>query len=104
MRFYFCNPGLSLALQPWAGIGQRLRRYFIQMIHDALLTLAYPQVCAICARSVEQRKLGVACEACWIATRIFNGLETICWKCGALAPAEAAPEWRDEVRCRRCDS
>ena len=74
------------------------------MILDALLTLAYPQVCAICARSVEQRKFGVACEACWKATQIFTGAETICWKCGALAPAEIEPEWCDEVRCRKCDS
>jgi ComF family protein len=74
------------------------------MILDALLTLAYPQVCAICARSVEQRTFGVACEACWNATRIFTGAETICWKCGALAAAEVAPELRDDVRCRSCDS
>ncbi len=74
------------------------------MIFDALLTLAYPQACAICGRSVEQRKLGVACEACWKATEIFTGEETICWKCGAPAVAEVSPELRDEVRCRRCDS
>jgi ComF family protein len=65
------------------------------MILDALLTLAYPQVCAICGASVEQRKFGVACEACWNATKIFTGDETICWKCGAL---------RYEVRCCQCDS
>lgn len=63
------------------------------MILDALLTLAYPQVCAICARSVERRKFGVACEACWNETEIFTGEEPICSKCGA--PAD---------RCRRCDS
>ena len=62
------------------------------MFFDALLTLAYPQVCAICDHSVEQRKFGVACEACWKATTIFTGDETLCWKCGAL------------VNCRRCDS
>ena len=74
------------------------------MIFDALLTLAYPQVCAICGRSVEQRRFGVACEACWSETKIFNGEETICWKCGVPALAAVAPELRDEVRCRRCDS
>lgn len=65
-----------------------------QMIFDALLTLAYPQVCAICGSSVEQRKFGVACEACWNATTIFTGAETICSKCGALGG----------VRCGRCES
>jgi ComF family protein len=74
------------------------------MIIDALLTLAYPQVCAICGRSVERRRFGVACETCWNETKIFTGDETICWKCGALALADVEPELRDEVRCRRCNS
>jgi ComF family protein len=74
-----------------------------KMILDALLTLAYPQVCAICGRSVERRRFSVACEACWDETRIFSGEETICWKCGVPALANVAPELRDEVRCRRCD-
>ena len=67
------------------------------MILDSLLTLTYPQVCAICASSVEQRKFGVACETCWGATRIFAEDETICWKCGALAIT-------DVKRCGRCDA
>ncbi|HJU94347.1 MAG TPA: ComF family protein [Pyrinomonadaceae bacterium] len=74
------------------------------MIFDALLTLAYPQVCAICGRSVEHRKFGVACEPCWNETKIFTGEETLCWKCGTLAVAAVAPELRNEVRCRRCES
>ena len=36
-----------------------------QLVYDALLTLAYPQACAICGGSVEYRKFGVACESCW---------------------------------------
>lgn len=70
---------------------------------DALLTLAYPQVCAICDGSVEQRRFGVACGPCWNATKSFTGEETLCWKCGVPAVAEVAPEFREEVRCRRCD-
>lgn len=81
-------------------------------VYDALLTVAYPQACLVCGGSVEQRRFGVACQACWEATRVFNGAETICWKCGALSPAielspelvEVAPEVRREIRCRRCDS
>ena len=56
-------------------------------ISDAVLTLAYPQSCAICARSVEQRRFGVACESCWRGTRIFTDDDEICWKCGAPGPA-----------------
>jgi ComF family protein len=36
-----------------------------QLVYDAVLTLAYPQACAICGGSVEFRKFGVACESCW---------------------------------------
>jgi ComF family protein len=69
----------------------------VQLFQDALITLAYPQVCAMCRRSVEQRRFGVVCEACWGATTIFDGRETLCWKCGT-------PESGDVVRCGRCDS
>lgn len=47
-------------------------------ICDAVLTLVYPQICVICGHSVEQRKLGVACETCWSETRIFTDEERIC--------------------------
>ena len=74
-----------------------------QLIVDALLAVAYPQSCAICGGSVEQRRLGVTCDECWKETRIFTGEETICRKCGLLAEVDAAPEFRDEVRCMRCE-
>ena len=43
--------------------------------YDAVLTLAYPQICVICGSSVEQRRFGVACEECWKGTRIFTDEE-----------------------------
>jgi ComF family protein len=43
-----------------------------QLVYDALLTLAYPQICVICGQSVEQRRFGVACKSCWKETRIFT--------------------------------
>ena len=74
-------------------------------VYDALLTVAYPQVCRVCGGSVEQRSLGVVCAACWDATRIFTPSETICWKCGAPAGGiEVSPDIRKDVRCHRCDS
>jgi len=73
-------------------------------VYDALLTVAYPQACRVCGGSVEERRLGIACRACWEKTRVFTGTETICWKCGALSPGIDVPaEVRDEIRCRRCD-
>lgn len=71
---------------------------------DALLTLAYPHVCAICFRSVEQRRFGVACELCWRATKIFTVEETICWKCGKFSEVVNSPAVREQVRCGSCDS
>ena len=64
-----------------------------ELIYDAILTLAYPQVCVICGQSVEQRRCGVACEECWKGIRIFTDEEEICWKCGVPGPA-----------CGRCES
>lgn len=74
-----------------------------RLFYDALLTLSYPQSCAICWRSVEQRRLGVACAACWNSTRILSGAETICWKCGLLSE-EVSPARLDQVRCRHCEA
>jgi ComF family protein len=71
----------------------------IQLFYDALLAVAYPQSCAICGGSVERRAFGVACEQCWTRTRVFDGREILCWKCGLLHDLVAA----DEVRCRRCE-
>jgi ComF family protein len=62
-------------------------------IYDAVLTLAYPQVCVTCGSSVEQRRFGVACETCWKGTRILTDEERICLKCGAP----------DQERCGRCE-
>ncbi len=80
-------------------------------VYDALLTIAYPQVCRVCGGGVEQRCFGVVCKACWDATRVFSGAEMICWKCGALSPGmefspaiEISAAVRAEVRCHRCDS
>ena len=72
---------------------------------DAALALAYPEACATCGvRGVEARRDWPACAACWAATRLFTGGETLCWKCGAPAGGEVPAEKRPEVRCRRCDA
>ncbi len=71
--------------------------------YDSLLALVYPQSCAVCSRSVESRSLGVACSKCWRETKIFNGRESLCWKCGLESRGSVPDEKREEVRCRRCD-
>jgi ComF family protein len=81
-----------------------LARSAANLFYDSCLALLYPQACAVCGDSVESRTLGVACEKCWHATRIFTGNETVCWKCGAMSAGSVAPEQREAVRCRRCDA
>lgn len=49
-----------------------------ELIYDAVLTLVYPQACVICGQSVEQRRFGVACEACWKGTRSSTDDEPRC--------------------------
>lgn len=73
------------------------------LFYDSLLTLVYPQSCAVCGGSVESQALGVACASCWQRTRIFTGQETFCWKCGLLSTGTVPSEKREQVRCRRCD-
>lgn len=50
---------------------------------DALLAVIYPQSCRICGDSVERRRFGVACEACW-KTQTFTDTGAIGWYEGAL--------------------
>ncbi|HVF49831.1 MAG TPA: ComF family protein [Pyrinomonadaceae bacterium] len=73
-------------------------------LYDATLALLFPHACAICGASVEARADVPACAGCWRQTRIFEGGETLCWKCGARSTAAVAPERLQEVRCRRCDA
>ena len=73
------------------------------VLYDAALALVYPQACAVCGGSVESRADGVACAACWTATRTFAGNEALCWKCGAFTSAKLRDDRRETIRCRRCD-
>jgi len=74
------------------------------LLYDSCLALLYPQPCVVCGDSVESRALGVVCENCWQTTQVFDGDETICWKCGALSIGTVAAKQREAVRCRRCEA
>ena len=76
----------------------------LSSLYDATLALVYPQACAVCGQSVESHTDGVACSACWNATRIFAGEDTMCWKCGAFTPASISEDRRKNVRCGQCDA
>ena len=72
-------------------------------LYDAALALVYPQACAVCHGSVESRRDGVACAACWQATRLFSDEDTLCWKCGAFTRANVSEDRRKGIRCGQCD-
>ena len=76
---------------------------FTSTLYDAALALVYPQACAVCGGSVESRHDGVACAACWKATRLFTDDDTVCWKCGAFSRANVNKERRKSIRCGQCD-
>jgi ComF family protein len=77
----------------------------LDRLFDAALALVYPQPCAACGVSgVERRADWPACAACWAATHLFKGDETLCWKCGTPAGGEVPEEVRPTVRCSRCDA
>src|SRR5260370_17054951 len=72
-------------------------------LYDAALGLVYPQGCAVCGVSVESRHDGVACAACWQATRLFSDEDTLCWKCGAFSGGSVSEDRRKSIRCGQCD-
>jgi ComF family protein len=67
---------------------------------DSILSLIFPQQCAVCSGPVESRSDGCACAGCWGATTVFTGREMLCEKCGAYFGPQAAPV---AVRCHKCD-
>jgi ComF family protein len=76
----------------------------INQVYDSALALLYPQVCVVCAASVESRADGCACGTCWLATRVFSGVEASCWKCGLPMRGTVSPEQRELIRCGRCEA
>ena len=67
---------------------------------DSLLTLLYPQTCAVCRRSVERLSDGAACGDCWKQTFIYGGGETLCAKCGRFLRAQPSDF---QTFCHLCD-
>src|SRR5215470_602748 len=76
----------------------------IDRIYDSALALLYPQLCAICAASVESRHDDIACAACWARSRLFTEKDSLCWKCGAVTEASISEDDRISIRCGRCDA
>ena len=72
----------------------------LQKIYDSFLTLAYPQICAVCEKGVESSLDGVVCSSCWKKTRYFSSAETACHKCQKfLTPKPSIAK----TFCHKCD-
>jgi ComF family protein len=63
----------------------------------------FPHPCVICGNSVESRIHAPACIDCWSLTRIFNGTELFCWRCGVVLPVTGVTVEPNRVYCHRCD-
>jgi ComF family protein len=72
-----------------------------KVARDSLLSLLYPQECRVCFRHVENADDGVACARCWSETRLFDGRQALCARCGAYFKDAG---FRAEVFCRNCDA
>ena len=72
----------------------------LKILPNSILSLVYPQECGVCHNEVESPDDGAACSDCWAKTRIFDGSETLCNKCGAFLFGSGAV--RDDLQCRRC--
>ena len=72
----------------------------LQLLPDAALSLFLPQACHLCDREVTSAADGVTCLECWEKTKIFDGTETLCIKCGAFLIGNASTA--GESRCDRC--
>jgi ComF family protein len=71
----------------------------LKILPDSLLSLIYPQQCSVCKDQVESADDGPVCSRCWTSTRIFEGNETLCYKCGAFLLSACS---RSTVQCRAC--
>jgi ComF family protein len=76
------------------------------LIYDSVLSVLYPQVCAVCGGIVSARADGVACDECWSKSRFITSENTVCWKCGVVLLGHASTLTSEEltgVRCGKCD-
>ncbi|MEQ1923338.1 MAG: phosphoribosyltransferase family protein [Pyrinomonadaceae bacterium] len=72
----------------------------LKELKNSLLSIIYPQECRVCFSQVENADDGISCIKCWEETRILDGGEMLCDKCGAFFGDKAAPV---AVFCHKCD-
>ncbi len=68
---------------------------------NPIQSLLFPVFCGICTRPADFARDGTVCASCWNQTRIFDGRETVCHKCGRYH-SDRKPGV--ESFCRRCEN
>lgn len=76
---------------------------FLRQISNPLLAVFYPQECRLCGKSVEAIEFGEICQSCWEKSEIFDGSETICFRCGLVLASSPNVGILRETFCRACD-
>jgi ComF family protein len=71
-------------------------------LSDPILSIIYPHECRVCSREIQHIGDGIACSECWNGTKIFNGSETLCSKCGAFL-FEVGPPRSTIAYCGKCN-
>ena len=74
----------------------------LDLLLDSLLSLVYPQPCALCNKAVDERANGIVCADCWSNTRLLTGLDSCCWKCGRPTVKPILIDQLETIRCGRC--
>lgn len=72
-----------------------------EAVRDTLISVFFPRECRVCAGLVEGYDLGPACRQCWSATRIFDGTETLCVKCGAYSGDSVTVSAANCANCKK---
>ncbi len=67
---------------------------------NPVLSLLYPSFCGICSDAASDFRNGSVCSDCWKKTRLYNGKEEICYKCGRY---HSVHKGNVKTFCRRCD-
>lgn len=71
----------------------------IAAARNSLLSVIFPEECAVCTGQVDDSHGIPACTGCWAETKLFDGSEMLCSKCGAFFGVGAADRL---IQCPFC--
>ena len=75
----------------------------LDAVYDASLALMYPQACASCGGSAEDRRCAPVCRECFRQAELFSIDDKLCWRCGTIGAGKTGGARPGQLMCRRCD-